>query len=243
VDKQLRETLKHDKFQEEVAHIGGYLSQHGTDVRKYGTIAVAVVVLIAAVWGFMSWRERQRQDDLRQATLWMDAWIGDNPPPHAKKIAKTQNEKDENALKAFAEVAKRNSGSTEGQVARYLAATHACDTGKVPECEAGMREAMNGSDAGIASLAKLSLVTLYQSQGKAGEAETLARQLVEKPTMMVSKEQAQIALAESILKSKPQEAKLLLEALQATDRPPVTRAAVRLLGQMMGVQMPQMPRR
>ncbi|MBI4902112.1 MAG: tetratricopeptide repeat protein [Acidobacteria bacterium] len=243
MDKQLRQTIKHDKLQEAAAHGVEYLGGHIAAVKKYGGIAAAVVVLVAAVWGFLGYRARQRQADLREATLWLDAFIGDNAPPGVKHVVKTQQEKDESALKAFTEVANRNSGSTEGSVARFFAATHACDTGKIQQCETAMRDVMNGSDAGVASLAKLSLITLYQSQGKLPEAETLARQLVEKPTLLVSKEQAQIALAESILKSKPQEARLLLETLQATDRPPVTRAAVRLLGEMMGVAMPNMPRR
>lgn len=243
MDKQLRETIKHDKFIEGAGHTVEYISDHMAMVKKYGGLVAGVLVLVLAVWGFLGYRERQRQKDLREATLYLDAFIGDAPPPGVKHVFKTQTEKDEAALKAFTEMANRNSGSTEGAVGRYYAATHACDTGKIPQCEAGMKEVVNSGDANLASLAKLSLVVLYQSQGKLPEAEKLARELADKPTQLVSKEQAQIALAESILKSKPQEARLLLEALQATDRPAVTRAAVRLLGQMMGVAMPQMPRR
>lgn len=238
MDKQLREKLKHDRFVEEVGHTVHYLQDHRAIVRKYGGAVLGVLVLIAAVWWFLGWRERGRQEDLRQASLVLDAFIGPQSPTGGLAFP-NQQAKDAAALKAFSEVAQKHSGTREGQLARYYAATQLCDQGKVTECEAGYKEASQGGDRNVASLAKLSLATIYESQGKLDPAETLARELVNNPTPVVSKEQAQLVLAKTILRSKPQEARLILEALQALDRPAVTRAAVQLLGEMSGAPMPR----
>jgi predicted negative regulator of RcsB-dependent stress response len=239
LDKQLRTQIKHDRFVEEVGHTVEYLQGHRSQVRKYGSIGAAVLVAVIAIYGFMSWRKSSRQEELRQASILQDAFVGEQAPPTGGKWFKTQAEKDSAALKAFSDVAAKNSGSKEGQLAQFYASTILCDQGKVPECEAGFKQVAEGSDAEVASLAKLSLTEIYQSQGKVAEAENYARQLLAKPTVVVSKEQAQIALARAIAKSKPQEARILLEALQALDRPAVTRAAVAVLGEMSGSGAPR----
>lgn len=235
MDKQLRTQIKHDRFVEEVGHTVEYLQGHQSQVRKYGGIVAAVVVAAIAIYAFMTWQKSGRQEALRQASIIQDAFVGDQAPPTGGTWFKTQVEKENAALKAFNEVAGKYSSSKEGQLARFNAATILCDQGKTAECEAALKQAADGGDAEVASLAKLSLTEIYQSQGKVTEAEALARQLLSKPTVLVSKEQAQIALARSIMKAKPQEARILLESLQALDRPAVTRAAVAVLGEMSGV--------
>ena len=80
------------------------------------------------------------------------------------------------------------------------------------------------------SVAKLSMAQIYASQGKTDEAEKLLRQLVDKPTMFVSKEQATLDLAQLIAKKNPAEARKLLEPLSASPRSAVSRAAVAAMG-------------
>ena len=235
MDKQLRTQIKHDRFVEEVGHTVDYLKGHQSQVRKYGTIGVAALVGVIAIYGFMSWRKSTRQEDLRQASIIQDAFVGETAPPGGGLFFKTQTEKENAGLKAYTETAATHDGSKEGQLARFYASTILCDQGKVAECEAGFKQAADGSDHDVASMAKLSLIEIYQSQGKLTEAEVLARQLLAKPSVVVSKEQAQIALARTLARSKPQEARILLESLQALDRPAVTRAAVSVLGEMSGV--------
>jgi hypothetical protein len=234
LDKQLRTQIKHDRFVEEVGHTVEYLQGHRSQVRKYGTIGAAVVVAVVAIYAYMSWSKSTRQADLRKASIIQDAFVGDQPPPTGGLSFKTQAEKEDAALKAFSETASKHEGSKEGQLARFYAGTILCDQGKVPECEASFKKASEGGDHDVASMAKLSLIEIYQSQGKVADAEGLARQLLANPSVVVSKEQAQIALARATVKSKPQEARMILESLQALDRPAVTRAAVSILGEMTG---------
>ncbi|MBL8174783.1 MAG: tetratricopeptide repeat protein [Bryobacterales bacterium] len=232
MDKQLREQIKHDKFVEEVTHTVDYLQGHKAQVKKYGGVVAAVLVVAAGIYGFMNYQASKRQDDLRQATLVQDAFVGPQNPNGGLAYA-TQAEKDVAALKAYSDVASKHSGSREGDLARYSAATLLCDTGKLAECEAGFKQVAASSDKNTSSLGKLSLATLYLAQKKGEQAEPLLRELVANPTAVVSKEQAQIALARAILKTKRQEAEIILKSLQALDRPAVTRAAVGVLGEMM----------
>ncbi|MBI3678791.1 MAG: tetratricopeptide repeat protein [Acidobacteria bacterium] len=233
MDRQLRQQIKHDKFVEEVGHTVEYLSEHKAAVRKYGGIVLGAVVLAGAGYGFMRWQENSRQAELRIATQVLDAYVGE-VSPYGGPVFKTQADKDNAALKAFSELASKHSGAKEGQIARYYTGTLLCDMGKIAGCEAAFKEAAGGRDGNVASLARLSLATLYQSQNKLNEAESVLRQLVNNPTAVVSKEQAQISLARVISKSKPQEARQILESLQALERPAVTRAAVSALGEMAG---------
>lgn len=239
MDKQLREQLKHDKFVEEVGHTVHYLKDHRTAVTRYGTIAAVILVVVIGTWTFMNWRASQRQDALRQAALNLDGFIGEQSPTGGLTF-KSQAEKDAAVYKAFTDVANQYPGTKEGQLARYYSATQLCDQGKVSECEAGYRQVIqDNSDANVTSLAKMSLATLLLSQNKPNDAETVARELVNNPTAMVSKEQGQLLLAQALIKTKPQEARILLEALQAVDRPAITRAAVGLMGEMTGQQVPR----
>lgn len=237
MDRELRQQIKHDRFVEEVGHTLEYLSEHKQAVRKYGAIAGAAILVVAGVYGYLSYQRNARQQALREAARVLDAFVGENNPLGGLSF-KTQQEKDAAAVKAFSNVATKYAGTKEGLIARFQAATILCDQGKLAECEAGLKEVAAGSDANTASLAKLSLADLYDLTGRKSQAEILLRELMSNPTPVVSKEQAQLALARTISKTKPQEARTLLESLQALDRPPVTRAAVSVLGEMMSQSAP-----
>lgn len=242
MDKQLREQIKHDKFVEEVGHTVEYLKDHREMVKKYGGAAAAVLVLIIAVFAFMSYQKSSRQEAFRKAALNLDGFVGDaaQNPVAGVPTFKTQAEKDGAAIKAFSEIANKYSGTTEGDMARYYTGYLQCDQGKTSECEAALTQAGQSGDKNVSSLAKLALVNLYMGLNKTDQAEKVARELSNSPTAVVSKEQAQITLARAIMKSKPQESKLICESLQALDRPAVTRACVAVLGEMIGT--PGMPR-
>jgi hypothetical protein len=62
-------------------------------------------------------------------------------------------------------------------------------------------------------LAKLSLAQIYFSDGRTAQGETALRELIAKPTVFVSKEQATIMLARFLGPTKPEEARKLLEPL------------------------------
>ena len=88
------------------------------------------------------------------------------------------------------------------------------------------------------SVAQLALAQIYESEGKSAEAEKLLRQLIDKPTLFVSKEEATLELAKLLAKSNPAEARKLVEPLSASPRNAVSRAAVSVLGAITASSVP-----
>ncbi|MBI4877711.1 MAG: tetratricopeptide repeat protein [Acidobacteria bacterium] len=232
MDKITRHDLKTDKFAQEVGHTVEFLSEHRRQTILYGGAAAVVLALAVGGYFFLRHQKDVRQAELRQATEIYDATVGPAPPdnPYLKTFP-TQAEKDLAVQKAFLDLASKRAGTDEGAVARYYAGIIAADQGRILEAEKAFQEVAQTGDQNYSSLAKYSLAQIYQSQGKAAQSEQLLRSLMEKPTLMVSKEQATIALARVLAPGKPAEARKLLEPLR-TERSAVSRAALTALAEI-----------
>jgi tetratricopeptide (TPR) repeat protein len=230
VDKVEREHLKHDRFVEEVTHSVEYAVGHKKQVTLYGGIAAALLVAGVGAWYFMGKQAEARQADLREAIIIQDASVGPGSNPYLKTFP-TQGEKEAAALKAFGELATKHASNEVGAVAKYYQGVIYADQGKYAEAEANFKAAADSSAKDYASLAKYSLAQMYARQNKKDEAEKLLRALLAAPTMLVSKEQAEIELAKLIASNKPDEAKKLLEPLRTSQRSTVSRWAVTAYGE------------
>ena len=83
-----------------------------------------------------------------------------------------------------------------------------------------------------APLAKIALAQLYAGQNRMAEAQKLLREVVDKPTDLVSKAQAELLLAQFLQSTNPKEAQKIVQSLKAPDqRPAITRAADQLASQ------------
>jgi tetratricopeptide (TPR) repeat protein len=228
VDRAHRRELKHDKFVEQVGHSVEYASEHKSQLAKYGIAALAVLVIGLGWYFYSNSQAAARQQALRQAMRTQEAQIGPGGNEYVVSFP-TQAEKDTAVVKAFTEVATKYSGSDEGAISQYFLGIAAADQGKLAEAEKHLKAAVDAADDVYASQAKLSLAQVYEATGRVAEAEKLLRSMIDDPTILVSKEQATIALARTIAKSKPAEARKLLEPLRQ-ERGPVSRAALSALG-------------
>lgn len=232
MDRLTRKDLKTDKFALEVEHGVEYVAEHKQQVARYGGIAVAVVVLIIAIYAFMQYRSGVREDALRNALRVQDAQVGAGAPPsEAVMTFPTQADKDKAVTKAMSDVAEKYSGTDQGEIARYFLATNATDKGDIATAEKAFKQVAENGSKNYASLAKLSLAQIYKSQGKLADGEKLLRDVVANPTMFVSKEQATIALGQYLASSNPAEARKLIEPLR-TERGAVSRAALSTLSEI-----------
>src|SRR4029434_6942099 len=118
-----------------------------------------------------------------------------------------------------------------GQVAHYYLGALAVDQGNLAEAEKHFKQASDSGDEKYASLAKLALGDLYYAQGRADQGEKVLRSLMQNPTMFVSKEQATLALPKHLMKTKPEEARKLVEPLR-TQRGEVSKVAIQLYSEM-----------
>lgn len=224
MDRITRKGLKQDKFAAEVTHTVEYFSEHRKQATRYGVMALAAVLAVAAFVTYRSHERRVRQQALTAALEIYQAPVG-VPTGDAGRTFHTPQEKTTAAMKAFSEVAAKYSGSDEGIIAQYYLGAMAADEGDTDGAIRNLKAVVDSGNRNYASLAKLSLADLYKAQGKAAEGETLLRSLVDKPSDFVSREQATIALARYIGTAKPAEARKLLEPLR-TARSAISRAAL-----------------
>jgi len=230
VDRHTRKNLKSDKFAQEVTHTFEFVSEHRNEVARYGSIAVAVILVGLAIFFYIRHQESVREDALAQAMRIDLAIVGaPNPNQPGALIFATAEEKDKARQKAFVDLASKYPGTQEGAIGSFYMASDAADKGNLPQAEKLYKDVMDSAPKAYAALARMALVQVYEAEGKNPEAEKLLRVAVANPTATVSKEQATIQLAVLQAKNDPCGARKALEPLR-TERTAISRAAVQALG-------------
>ena len=229
MDTAHRRQLKHDKFVDQVGQSVEYATEHRDQMIKWGGAALVLLILAVGGYWYLNHQHNIRQEALRNAMQTFEAGIGQGG--EFIKSFPTQEEKDKAVVKELTDVATKYSGKQEGQIARYFLGLYYSDKGNLAEAEKHLKIAAEGGKDAYASQAKLSLSQLYASTGRQADAEKLLRSVVDDPTVLVSKEQATIALAKVIAPKNSAEARKLLEPLRS-ERGPVSRAAITALGEI-----------
>jgi predicted negative regulator of RcsB-dependent stress response len=229
VDRHTRKDLKTDKFAVEVGHTFEYISEHRSQAKRYGLIALVVILIGAGVYFYMRRQVDIRAEELAAALKIDDATVGTNVQPTNLNFP-TLEEKVKARNAAMAAIAAKYPGTAEGSYAEIYLAADFADKGNLAEAEKKFRKVMDTGPANYAALARLSVAETLVTQGKPDEAKKVLQEAVAKPATTVSKEQATILLAQLVSKSDPCEARRLLEPLRA-DRSAISRAAVQALGE------------
>jgi predicted negative regulator of RcsB-dependent stress response len=230
VDRVHRRDLKHDKFVQQVGHSVEYASEHRQQVFKYGAIGLAAIVVVVVGYMYFDHQQAVRAEALQQALRIQQGAIGDAPNEYVATF-KTQAEKDAAAAKAFSDVGAKYSGSKEADIAHFYLGSMSVEQGKIREAEKEWKLVMDSGHKEYASQAKFSLAQLYATENRTTEAEKLLRDLMANPTIMVSKEQATIELAHVLAKTRPDEARKLLDPLK-TSRSAISRTAITALSEI-----------
>jgi predicted negative regulator of RcsB-dependent stress response len=227
---ELKEQLQHDTFTESVSRTLVYASTHRQRLIQWGIVVVIAAVVIAGAFFINSHRRALREQDLQAAFAVLDAQVG--PPSEYGKTFPAQNAKLQASIKALAQVAAKDAGTREGFFARYYLGTLKAQNNDLKGAEADLSTvAKSGSDS--AALAKIALAQLYLSSKRTSEAQELLRSLVNKPTDLVSKAQAEVLLAQLDASVHPQQAKQIIQKLKSSSTDPaVGRAADELSAQL-----------
>jgi predicted negative regulator of RcsB-dependent stress response len=233
LDRITRKELKTDQVSETAFDYLSWASQHRAEMIRYGAI---VVVAILAWVGFTIYRSSQataRQEALAKALRLDEATTGANATPTSAHFS-TEDEKTKATQAAFGDVAARYNGSTEGAIAEIYLAGAAAEKGDLAQAEKRFKGVVDNAPRDYATLAGVSLAQIYGSEGKTADAEKLLRDIIDRPSSLVSKEQAQLTLAQVLAKSNPEEARKLLLPLTtaAQSRGPIIRAAITLTGEL-----------
>ena len=231
MDRLTRKDLKTDKFAQEVGHTVEFVSEHRSQVIRYGALALVVVAIIAGYLIYSRHQATLREDLLSKAMRIDDAVVSATPQPPLLNFA-TAEEKEKARIAAYTELSTKYPGTQEGAMAQMVLASVQIEKGQIDQAEKIYKEVADSAPAPFASVAKVSLAEIYSSQGKTADAEKLLRDLIANPTTFVSKESATLALAELLAKSKPEEARKMLEPLSNSPRSAISRAAVSQLGKL-----------
>jgi len=219
VAKITRKELKTDKFALEVEQTVTFFEEHQQELLRYGAIALAVILLLVGYVIYSRHQQARRELALYQAIQIEEAPVGPPTPGATNTNFPTQAAKDQVAMKAFSDVVTAYPHSSEGEIAQYYVASIYADQGRFAEAERNFKQvADNGGDQ-YGSLAKLSLAQIYFADGRASQGEAVLRDLMEHPTIFVSKDQATIALAHYLEHAKPAEARKLIAPLRSVPGP------------------------
>jgi predicted negative regulator of RcsB-dependent stress response len=224
-----RKELKTDKFALEVEHTAEFFGAHQQEIVKYGGVALAVVILVAGYSWYSRHQHALREEALGKAIQVQEAPIA--PPAEGRLTFPTQEAKDAEAIRVFSDLKNKYPGTDEGEIAEYYLGAIAADQGKLAEAEKHFLEVSQKGNANYASLAKLSLAQIYFSDNRAQQGEQTLRDLIAKPSMFVSKDQATISLARYLITRNPAEARKLLDPLK-TAGGMVGQVAVGLYGEL-----------
>jgi len=219
----LKEQLQHDEFTDAVSSAVSYTQSHRQQIIRWSVIAAAVIVVAGGIWAFLNYQKTQRENDLSAAMAVVNAQVG--PPNDFLKTFPTQDAKDAAAIKALSDAAAKDGSSNEGMIALYTLATFKAKKDQASAEPDFQRVADSGTT--VAPLAKIALAQLYIGENKTPQAQDLLRSIINKPTDLVSKAQAQILLAQTEATVNPVDSKATLKMISPEDqkRQAVSRAA------------------
>lgn len=230
MDRIEREHLKSDPLAQGLGQTVDYVKVHRQQTIRIAAAALVVLLLAGGIWGYMKYTHGQREAALNEALRAQNGQIGQAQNEYIKAYP-TQAAKDADVNRLLAGVVSKYSGSDEAAIAEFLMGTSAADKGNLPEAEKHLKNVADSGPKDYASQAKLSLAQVYVTENKMGEAESLLKNLQANPTVMVSKEQATVALARIVALKNPTEARKLLEPLQS-ERAAVSRVALTAISEL-----------
>lgn len=224
---ELKESLRHDAFTDSVSRVVSYATTNRTRVIQILTAVVVLLVLAGALSWLLSYRRSLREQDLAAALAVASATVGQ--PNQSGPTFATDDAKRTASLKALSDVVSKDGGSREGLIAQYYRGTLKAQQGDASGAEKDLR-AVADSRSECAPLAKIALSQLYAGQGRTADAEGLLKSIVNSPTKLVSKAQAQVLLAQLDQTVNPAEAKRVIQSLKSakTSDPAVSRAVEQL---------------
>jgi len=206
-----RKELKRDQIGEKLASGADAVISHQRPLWIGGLAALAVILAVVG-WRFYS--ERQAVKATAALEEAMHVWdariraVGEPEEPGEITYVDEKNKYDD-AAKKFAEVASAYSRTKPGQVARYYAGLSLLRLGRNDEAEKVLRELERSGADEYAALARFELAKHYARAGKIDDAVRLFKQLVEKPTALVPKPVAMLALADHYSRTNREEAEKL----------------------------------
>jgi TolA-binding protein len=220
VRAETRHQLKTDKFTRTtigVAEATAHWSvEHKSKLIAGITIAAVVIAAVVGTWYYIGQQDNKANFELSQAVRTLGTPVrpaGTPETPNIPSFASAQG-RAEAAKKQLQAVVDKYPHTHTADVARYLLGTTAVELGDNATAERELKEVASSYNKDLSSLAKLALASYYGNANRTKDALDLYKQLIDKPTPMVSKVMAQLQLAGLYESSQqPLEAKRIYEQI------------------------------
>jgi TolA-binding protein len=230
VRAETRHQLKQDRFRQSTLDAAENAA-HWTVEHQSKLIAGVIAVVVIAAIGFGGWYYVNTQDEKASAELSTAVRTFETPvrpagvpaQPGFDSFASPQ-ERATAARKQFQAIVDKYPHTHTADMARYFAGLTAAQLRDNTAAERGLQEAAGSSNPDLAALGKFALASVYRAENKNTQAVDLYKQLIDKPTLVVSKVTAQVELAEFYeSQQKPDEAKRIYDQVEKEN--PSTEAA------------------
>jgi hypothetical protein len=171
---QERHQLKQNEFLETAVTVTEVVREKRTQIAAG---AVALIVLVAAIGGWLYWRgQRANEAGAALGIAMATAQAPITPPSTLPGVGQppgtfaTEQARADAAIKAFNEVAARYAGTETGTAAAYHAASQMLTSGRPSDAQAAFAKVSASGSAFYAPLAKLGEAQALMAAGKADEA-------------------------------------------------------------------------
>jgi tetratricopeptide (TPR) repeat protein len=230
VRAETRHQLKQDRFSKVTFEAAGNAA-HWSVEHQSKLIAAVIAVIVTGGIAFGGWYYLNSQDEKASAefSTAVRTWetplrpAGVPPQPGTDSFASAQ-ERATAARKQFQAIVDKYPRTHTADMARYFVGLASAQLGDNAAAERSLQEAARSSNADLAALGKFALASVYRAENKDAQAIDLYKQLMDKPTLVVSKATAQLELASFYeSRQKPDEAKKIYEQVQKEN--PATDAA------------------
>jgi TolA-binding protein len=230
VRAETRHQLKQDRFSKVTLEAAGKtVDWSGEHKSTIALIAIAVVVIAAIAlggWYYVNTQDEKAGGELSTAVRTFETPVrpvGMPAQPGFDSFASSQ-ERATAARKQFQAIVDKYPHTHTADMARYFVGLASSQLGDNAAAERSLQEAANSSNADLAALGKFALAALYRSENKGAQAVDLYKQLIDKPTLVVSKATAQLELAGYYeAQQKPDEARKIYQ--EVVKENPATEAA------------------
>ena len=218
---ETRHQLKQDRFSK-VTLEAAENAAHWSEEHKTKLIVAAIAVVVIAAVGLGGWYYVNTQDEKASGELSAAVRTFETPvrpagvpaQPGYDSFASGQ-ERATAARKQFQAIVDKYPRTHTADMARYFVGLASLQLNDNATAERSLQGAAGSSNADLAALGKFALASVYRAENKDTQAVDLYKQLIDKPTLVVSKATAQLELAgfyES--RQKPDEAKKLYEQVE-----------------------------
>ena len=227
---ETRHQLKEDRFSKATIHAAEQ-TVHWTVEHQSRLVIAGIVVAVTALIGFGGWYYMNSQDEkasleLGSATRVLEQQVrpaGVPAQPGFPSFASAQERATE-ARKQFQAIVDKYPRTRTADMARYFVGLTSSQVGDNAAAERALQEAAKSSNKDLASLGKFALAAVFRAENKDAQAIDLYKQLIDKPSGVVSKITAQLELASFYEgRQKPDEAKRIYDQIQKES--PATEAA------------------